>query len=233
MALAQESDYVPAWLSLAKAYVGEREWLEAERCYKRAAELEPSKAGYYEQLAQMAASGAQGQEEIAKLRDSVSLHPESLDLWNQLGRAYARLSQWDDAIACFQEILKRAPGDVSTLLELSVAAQAKGDFAVAISAGEKAHSIQPEDSGLQMNLASAYYAAGRTDDSISLLRDLLRRDPNWTRADEAHFILGLDYEKKSQWAAAAEQYRESLQINPQSTVAQEHLDAIQSRIPAR
>jgi protein O-mannosyl-transferase len=233
MAIAQKSDYVPIWVSLAKAYVGEHEWRGAEKCYQRAAQLDPTQASYYEHLADTAASGAQGQEEIARLRGAVSQHPESLDDWNELGRAYARLSQWDDAISCFQEILKRKPGDVPALLELSVAAQAKGDFAVAISAGQNALSIRPEDSGLRMNLASADYGAGRFDDSISMLNELLRRDPNFAHADEAHFMLGLDYEKRSEWAAAAEQYRQALQANPQLTLAQQHLDAIQSHLPGR
>jgi len=231
-AVAEKPDASAALVSLAKAYVDVHRWRDAEKCYRRAAQLDPTQAGYYDHLADMAASGAQGQEDITRLRDAVSLHPESLDNWNQLGRAYARLSQWDDAIACFQEILKRKPGDVPALMELSVAAQAKGDFATAVTAGERALSIQPADSGLRMNLASAYYTAGRFDDSILLLSDLLRRDPNFAHPDEVHFTLGLDYEKKSEWAAAAEQYRHALQINPQLTLAQQHLDAVQSHLPA-
>ena len=225
-------DNASTLLSLAKAYVDVHRWQDAEKCYRRAAQLDPDKAGYYEHLADMAASGEQGQEQITKLRDAVALHPESLDSWNQLGRAYARLGQWDAAIACFQEILKRKPGDVPVLLELSVAAQAKGDFAVAIDASQKALRVNPNDSGVRMNLASAYYSAGRFDDSISLLSDLLRRDPHWAHADEAYFTLGLDYEKKSDWVAAAQQYRQALQLNPQLSPSQEHLNAIQSRLPA-
>lgn len=230
MALAQQTDYVPTWLSLGKAYVGAHEWREAERCYRRTAQLDPSKAGYYEHLADMAASGAQGQEEIARLRDAVAQHPESLDDWNQLGRAYAKLSQWSDAIACFQEILKHKPGDVPTLLELSVAAQAGGDFATAVTAGQQAAAAEPNDIGLQLNLSSAYFAAGRYDNVIVLLTGLLRRAPALPHPDRVHFTLGLAYEKKSQWAAAAEQYREALQLNPQLTAAQNQLNALQSRL---
>ncbi len=232
-ALAQSPNTVATVLSLAKADVDAHRWQEAEQCYRRAAELDPDKANYYGHLADMAASGEQRQEEIAKLRDAVALHPESLDDWNELGRAYARLSQWSDAMACFKEILKRKPGDVPALLELSVAGQAKGDIATAISAGQKALATRPDDSGLRLNLASVYGDAGRIVDSISLLSDLLRDDPKFVHADQAHFTLGLDYEKNSRWAAAADQYRQALQLNPQFTPARQHLDAIQSRIPAR
>jgi len=229
-AVAEKPDSAVALVSLAKAYVDVQRWQDAEKCYRRAAQLDPSEAGYYEHLADMAASGAQGQEEIARLRDAVAQHPESLDDWNQLGRAYAKLSQWSDAIACFQEILKHKPGDVPTLLELSVAAQAGGDFATAVTAGQQAAAAEPNDIGLQLNLSSAYFAAGRYDNVIVLLTGLLRRAPALPHPDRVHFTLGLAYEKKSQWAAAAEQYREALQLNPQLTAAQNQLNALQSRL---
>ncbi len=233
IAVLLQPDSTSALLSLAKAYVGAHDWIEAERCYNRAAQLDPTKAGYYEHLASLAATGEQMQEEITRLRDVVALHPESLDAWNQLGRAYAKLGQWDDSIACFRQILKREPGNVPTLVELAAAAQAKGDFAAAIDAGQEALSTQPGNSGVRMNLASSYYGAGRYDDSIALLLDLLRRDPNWEHADQVHLTLGFDYEKKSEWTAAAEQYRQALQLNAHLTPAQVRLDAIQSQVPSR
>ncbi len=229
-AVAEKPDSAAALVSLAKAYVDVQRWQDAEKCYRRTAELDPGKASYYEHLADLAASGAQGQEEIARLRGAVAQHPESLDEWNQLGRAYAKLAQWSDAITCFQEILKHKPGDVPTLLELSVAAQAGGDFATAVTAGQQAAAAEPNDIGLQLNLSSAYFAAGRYDNVIALLTGLLRRAPALPHPDRVHFTLGLAYEKKSQWAAAAEQCREALQLNPQLTAAQNQLNALQSRL---
>jgi len=89
---------------------------------------------------------------------------------------------------------------------------------------------EPNDIGLQLNLSSAYFAAGRYDNVIALLTGLLRRAPALPHPDRVHFTLGLAYEKKSQWAAAAEQYREALQLNPQLTAAQNQLNALQSRL---
>jgi tetratricopeptide (TPR) repeat protein len=125
MALALQPDDVLTLRSLAKAYVAQREWAEAEQCYRRAQQLDPEHADYYQHFVDNLDRAVQIENEIPALRAQAERARNSVAEWDQLGRAYATLLDWDNAIDCFQRALKLepAPGDPAVLAELRIATQ--------------------------------------------------------------------------------------------------------------
>ena len=128
IALALQPDDVLTLRSLAKAYVAQREWAEAEQCYRRAQQLDPEHADYYQHFADNLDRAVQIEKEIPALRAQAERDPSSVAEWDQLGRAYATLLDWDDALDCFRHVLKLepTPGDPAVLAEVAIAERQRG-----------------------------------------------------------------------------------------------------------
>jgi protein O-mannosyl-transferase len=125
IALGLQPDDVLTLRSLAKAYVAQREWAEAEQCYRRAQQLDPEHADYYQHFIDNLDRAVQIEKEIPALRAQAERDPSSVAEWDQLGRAYATLLDWDDALDCFRHVLKLepAPGDPTVRTEVTIAEQ--------------------------------------------------------------------------------------------------------------
>jgi len=54
---------------------------------------------------------------------------------------------------------------------------------------------------------------GETDKAISLLIDFIDKNPS---SDEAFFLLGNAYRKKENWELALNNYRQAMDLNPDS-----------------
>jgi tetratricopeptide (TPR) repeat protein len=123
IALALQPDDVLTLRSLAKAYVAQRDWADAEQCYRRAEQLDPENADYYQHFVENLVRAEKIEDEIPALRAQAERDPNSIAEWDQLGRAYATLLDWDNAIACFRHVLKLepAPGDPAVLAEVAIA----------------------------------------------------------------------------------------------------------------
>jgi tetratricopeptide (TPR) repeat protein len=232
IALALQPDDVVILRSLAKAYVAQRQWSEAAETYRSAAQMDTAHADYYQHFVDNLERAEQIEREIPSLRERADRDQNSVAEWDELGRAYATVLDWDNALACFRHVLgiEPAPGDPAVLAEVGIAAQQKGDFDQAISADQQVLASQPQNTEARVELASALYSAGRIDESIAQLQEAIRRDPTWTHADDIYVALGLDYEKKSDWSDAGAQYQRALQLNPQQAQAQQRLDAVRSHL---
>ena len=55
--------------------------------------------------------------------------------------------------------------------------------------------------------------AGNTDKAISLLTDFINKNP---LSDEAFFLLGNAYRKNENWELALNNYRQAMDLNPDS-----------------
>ena len=235
IALALQPDDVLTLRSLATVYVDERQWSDAELCYRRAVQLDPDHAAFYQHYIDNLVRAENIAAQIPSLRAQAERDPRSVTNWNLLGHAYATLLDWDNAIACFQHILKfqPPPGDPNVLADLGTAQQQKGDYPQAIAAYQQVLSLQPQNTSVRAALATALYLAGRVDESIAQLQQILSADPNWEHADDIHVTLGLDYEKQSNWSGAAAEYERALALNPQQQMAQQRLPVVRQHLPAR
>jgi protein O-mannosyl-transferase len=232
IALALQPDDVVILRSLAKAYVAQWQWADAERCYRSAEQMDPAHASYYQHFVDNLERAEQIEGEIPSLRAQADRDQNSVAEWDQLGRAYATVLDWDKALDCFRHVLKLepAPGDPAVLAEVGIAAAQKGDFDQAISADQEVLVARPQNTETRVGLASALFSAGRVDESIAQLQEAIRRDPTWPHADDIYVALGLDYEKKSDWTDAATEYQRALDLNPQQTQAQQRLDAVRAHL---
>ncbi|MGB6200096.1 MAG: hypothetical protein WBF35_11155 [Candidatus Acidiferrales bacterium] len=137
IALALQPDDVLILRSLASAYVAQRRWADAEQCYRRAEQLDSAHADYYQHFVENLERAERIEQEIPSLREQAERDPSATAEWDQLGRAYATVLDWDNAIACFRHVLKLepAPGDPAVLAEVRIVEQQR-QAAVGVNPGD-------------------------------------------------------------------------------------------------
>ena len=124
------------------------------------------------------------EEVMALVRAAAAANPNHARLWQVLGLMHRGLDELEPAIAALDRASRLAPAD---------ALIAHGSARAALDAGrpasarfEQARRLAPQDGSVVLGLAAALNAEKRQDEAIALLRDELRRAPEWA---EGHATL--------------------------------------------
>jgi tetratricopeptide (TPR) repeat protein len=193
---------------------------------QRALELRPDDPATLMNLATALSDLRRYADAVEYLRRATQLHPAFADAWVQLGKAYANLGQWENAAESYQRALALRSGDPVTLTALGLAYQNSGRLGNALEAFRQAVSIAPSYPAGHISLGVALYQTGRVDEAIEELLAALRLHPQPFQASVAHYNLGLNYEAKKYWDAAAAEYQQALELTPGFTQARERLDIV-------
>lgn len=116
---------------------------------------------------------------ITLLTRAVSLSPDLIDAYYNLGIAQAKLGRPDAAIAAMREVLRRHPDDFDGLLRLGGFLFDRRLYAEAIEMFERAAALQVDSLEVWRRLAQGYESAGKTQAAVAAYRrviGLLGRD---------------------------------------------------------
>jgi tetratricopeptide (TPR) repeat protein len=134
-----------------------------------------AKSGYMEEVQEL--EGWKEREDLS--RRFLEGQPEDPDGWYFLGQALRRLGRAADAEAALRKGMPLGKDSRSFRNELARALAAQGKVAEALELAEKFS----DEAGLKLR-AVVYAIAGKTDDAIKALRELLEADPDWRTAVE-------------------------------------------------
>ncbi len=115
---------------------------------------------------------------VASLREATALHPQSVDAWLWLARAYAGDGQQADAQEAYDEAADLASEPGSAALIRGEQARARGDLEAAVDDLNRARELLPGEPEVCNQLGLALQAANRQDDAEHVLRDGLRLAPS-------------------------------------------------------
>ena len=150
----------------------DRDWLAAEREYRRAIQLNPSYATARHWYALSLALTGRDQEAIREIEQARRLDPLSIRtnanvvLVLYLGRHY------DRAIAEARKALELEPNDASTHEYLGLTYLQKGTPEEALAELQKALSLERAESGVAGYLAGAYAVSGNREEALKILGQL-------------------------------------------------------------
>ncbi|MBT9330820.1 tetratricopeptide repeat protein [Paracidobacterium acidisoli] len=153
----------------------------------------------------------------ALLDRSPSAQPEP---WLELGRAYAKIGNHQDAIRCFDHLLQQNPDYLPALQELTVALFATGQQQRAADLLEKAVARHPSNALLLTNLGNASLQLGDIPRAQQLLTRALQLDPENAEAEN---LLGLASLRSGDRTQAEKSFREAIRFNPRDAGAQNNL----------
>lgn len=142
-------------------------------------------------------------------RRAVRLSPDNTDYRLRLARSLAAIGQDRQALAEYQEVVRRTPpGSESVLLEMGLRYKALGEYAAAETHYLRALEVYTQSASLRSVLADLYLAWSRSSEGIRLLQEAASlADPS----DNAlHLKLGQVYLRLGLPEEAAESFREAV-----------------------
>jgi protein O-mannosyl-transferase len=142
-----------------------------------------------------------------------------------LGNAFARKGQLDEAMAHFQKAVDLNPNYAEAHNNLGIALSEKGRAADGMAEFQKALEIEPNNFDAHSNLGEALLKEGRLDEAIVQYQEALE-----IYADDAddHCSLGEAFLKKGQGNEAIPQFEAALRLKPDWVEAQDNLARAQA-----
>ena len=186
---------------------------------------------------------------IDTYKAALTIHPDRVDAISNLGAAYVRLGQFDDAIAQYDAALKLEPMNQSVRLNLALAYYKSARPNQAIPQLKRVLASDPEARNAYLLLADCYLQTGQDKDVIALLKpretmfasDLayayligtaLLYDGDTVEGQkyvdrvfgagesaEAHLLLGIAFLGRQDYRGAKTELEQALKLNPKLPTA--------------
>ena len=157
-----------------------------------------------------------------ELKSAIELDPGYWFSYQSLGNLYFRGARYSDAIANYEEVLKRSPDNVSTFNNIGAAYMLSGDFQSAAEVWLQATELDggKNDSDLYGNIGSMYFYLRRFDDAVSMYRTAIDLAPDrflfWGTLGETYRQIPDAWNKANDaYQKAFELGESSLKINPE------------------
>ncbi len=141
--------------------------------------------------------------------DTVKKSPDSAEVRDNLGLAYASQGQFDRAIAEYQTALRLKPDYATAHYNLGLAYASQGQFDRAIAEYQTTLRLSQDFAEVHNNLGFAYVSQGQFDRAIAEYQTALRLKPDYAMA---HYNLGLAYASQGQFDRAIAEYQTTLRL---------------------
>ena len=161
---------------LAETYRLAGNYVQAEAQYSRVLEIDPNFVAAWVSRGDNAMAMQLFGRAAEFFQKALELQPGSTSIKLKLSEAYVRNKQYAEAQPILEEILKADPQNATALTLLGDLLMGQEKFAEAVDAYTKAWQKSPT-TDVQLKLAQALAAAGRTDEAIRRYQDLIQRSP--------------------------------------------------------
>ncbi len=148
---------------------------------------------------------------IGYLKTAVKLTPSFTDAWNQMGIAYARLKNPQEAIKCYNEGLKYNVNDPTVHNNLGTVYFTAGKYNEALAEFQEAVRLNPRYSEAWTNIGSCYGSGQQFDNAISNFEKAISVDPNNAMAN---YYLGITWRSKGNETLAQQYLNQAYALNP-------------------
>jgi TolB-like protein/Tfp pilus assembly protein PilF len=147
------------------------DWLDAEKEYKRAIELDPSFASAHSWYAVYLWVMERFDEALAEANRALTLEPTSLPIRLGVARSLTMARRYDAALAQYQETLKMFPNAKGVPVEIGMVYERKGMYKRALAEYSRlwTDSNLPDDSGPIATMGHLYAKLGRRADALNAL----------------------------------------------------------------
>ncbi len=161
-----------AYLALATRYQAAGRVMDARRALDRALALGLDSASQWAEAGRLYQEWSEPDRAIQAFSHAVRLSPDNTDFRQRLARSYAAAKRDQQALAAYQEVVRRAPpGSESVLLEMGLRYTALKDYAAGEEHYLRALGVYTQSIALRSALSDLYMAWGRPDDGIRWLEE--------------------------------------------------------------
>lgn len=171
---------------MAAAYAQKKQYAEAEKCYRRALQLDPRNFAARSGLGLLLADTGHLQEASKELEKALRVDANSAAVWLQLGRVLQKMGQHTEAVPALGKATALNPASVQAWFALGISEMNLRQYDPAVTDFQKATQLAPSNYDAQIWLANAYQAAGRTNEAAAAyMRAARLRRPATPRAAPA------------------------------------------------
>ena len=148
---------------------------------------------------------------IEMLREAVARDEDSLFLKSELAQLYLQHNDHKQALAITQDIIKKDPKHVPSMIMIGGINAVLNQHAEAIEAYEKALAMDPESERIHLLLGSEYVKSKEPDKALELYRTLTEINPE---SFSGHFHLGMVAASLKRYDLAEPAFLECLELKP-------------------
>ena len=218
--IQQHPEFVEAYLWRGSAEASRKEFDKAEADYQTVVKNAPDNPTAYLDLGILRVSQGHTPEAKAMLQKALDKDPNSVRALGLLVSYDMQEKQPAKAMARLQAQIAKVPGNGSFYVELAALQLQTKDFKGATASSERAMQLNSSDPEAVRIYTQAAVAQGEIDPAIAVWVKWLGSHPTDARATQ---ILGSLEEAKGDEAKAMEDYKKTMQLDPNSAVAANNL----------
>ena len=185
----------------------DRDWIDAEREFKKAIELKPGTLVSHRWYAYSLSAMGRHDEALAEMQRAREISPQSAIIASGVANVLFLGGRFDEAIDACRKALELDPGGVAAHTVLRWAYERKGMHAEALAAFEQERVFAGDTPTTRAKRAHVLAATGNKEEASRVLEELLARRPKeWVTAYEIAVIYCLlgDNDNAFCWLAQAE-----------------------------
>ena len=205
-------------------------WVDGERLFRHAVEVEPFNSQAYEMLGQYLDARGAEEEAMKNYRAAVEAEPGNSRAQEILGQDLYQRGEVQEAVEHYRAGLEVDPNDAKGHNNLGVALASEGLTDEAVGEYRAAIRLSPDNADAHNNLGNALRKQGQPTEAIQEFEEALRIRPQFP---EAHINLGNSLARQGDYTGAINQYRSAISINPGSVEAHGNLGIALSRLGRR
>jgi tetratricopeptide (TPR) repeat protein len=175
----------------------------------------PAKARAAYKRAMEAVNKGQADGAISNLQQAISFYPQYVRALNDLGVVYLKLNRLDEAAATFRRAIEVNKRYFHPRLNLGLVLGKQGKYREALEILEPLYNENHGMLEMRLAYATALESAGELADAEKLWRSVVdsKSPPPAARAD-AHFGLGLIYNRQSKYSEAVAELEKAITLAP-------------------
>ena len=200
---------------LADVFAKQRDYSSAAAAYRKAAELDPTRADAFYGLGAILLKQTQYKDAVEALEKAVTHGYAGKEVQMDLGSAYEATQDFAKAAAAYEKYIGTGPANAwEAQLRLGFCRSKLGEYDAAIAALLEAQKAQPKEFKIGDALAEAYTQAGRLGDAEAVFNNLAQLNPRdamvyYRRAFQA-------YDAASQFDKAVVPLKKIIELEPKN-----------------
>lgn len=141
----------------------------------------------------------------------------------QMAETYRQARQLDDALATIQQALERFPDQRDLKLQYAGLLSERGHLEQAVQLARGLLTDTPDDQQIYLTLAQIYERHKRFPEAEAAVQEAEKLSQFPAQLEYIRFLRGALYERQKKYQAAEEQFRQVLEINPDSAITLNYL----------
>ena len=160
------------------------------------------------------------EEAIDAYKKTISLKPDYVEAYSNMGVAYRNMGKPDEAIDAYKKAISLKPNDSYTYFNLGIVLRDQNKLEEAIGAYKKSISLKPDNAKAYNNIGTVLRDHGKLEEAIEAYKKAFLLKPDYA---EAYNNLGIVLKKQGKVEETIASYKKAISLKPNYAEAYNNL----------